>query len=131
MLVYRGRGILIALIAFVCLLAAEFYTRSRFHDDNYYQQHPWPKLVALALAALIVWWFSPQTVPAKSDPQSRPDWLVSSSLPSTPQARERSFLRVPLFRPYDSLFFIPVRFWPLLLCALGVLFYFIPSNNLP
>ena len=131
MIVFRGRGILIAIIPFVCLLGAEVYTRSRYHDDNYYQQHSWPKLVAFVLAALIVWWLSPRSAAAPHDPLSRQEWLVSSSLSQPDSAPERSNWRLTLFRPYDSLFFIPVRFWPLLLCALGVIFYFVPTGGVP
>lgn len=127
MIVYRGRGILIAIIAFACLIAAEFYTRSRFHSDHYYQQHGWPKLAAFAVAALIIWWLSPQSAAPAQSPSAEAA-LMTPSLMNAPPAPERSPFRLDFFRPQDSLFFIPVRFWPLILCLLGVLFYFLPAE---
>jgi len=39
MIIWRGRGILVALIAFGCLLLTEVITRVSFHSDSYYQQN--------------------------------------------------------------------------------------------
>lgn len=129
MIIFRGRGIVVAGIAVACLLAAEVYTRARFHDDNYYQQHGWPKLAAFALAALVTWWLSPQPGTSPQALQSPETGISTPSLMNTPTAPERSSFRVGFFRPQDSLFFVPVRFWPLILCALGVLFYLVPGDS--
>jgi hypothetical protein len=119
MIVHRGRGGLIALIVFLCFLAAEAYTRFRYRDDTYYQTHPWPKLIACLVAAALVWWLSPRDAPAASTGQP------------PPIEPETSSFKLNLFRKTDSLFFIPVEYWPYLLCLLGIVLYFIPGANLP
>ncbi len=131
MIIHRGRGGLIALITFLCLLAAEAFTRIHFHDDSYYQQHPWPKLVACLAAAALVWWLSPRTEKAPVAPHFDRSFLVSHSQESPITETEPSAFKLTLFRDYDSLFFIPVKYWPLLLCALGVVLYFVPDSKLP
>jgi len=131
MIVHRGRGSLIAVIVFVCLFAAEIFTRIQFHDNNYYQQHPWPKSAACLLAAFLVWWLSPRSAPATVLNSTDRQWLVSSSLHTPPLAPESSALKVTIFRETDSLFYIPVKYWPMLLCVLGVVLYFAPNVNLP
>ena len=137
MLIHRGRGGLIALIAFLCPVVLELVTSAQFHNDHYFQQHGWPRLTGFLLAAAIVWWLSPRTVRHRPHPQQQ-DWLVSSSstvpgptssgLTGSSDGAERSPFRPRIFRPTDSLFFIPARFWPLILCALGVLFALIPAD---
>jgi hypothetical protein len=130
MIIHQGRGVLIAIITFLCLLAAEAFTRTHFHDNGYYQQHPWPKLAACLVAAALVWWLSPRKNQAAATPPEQ-SWLVSHSqgLPATEP--EASALKVTLFRDSDSLFFIRVKYWPALLCLLGVVLYFVPDAKLP
>ena len=133
MLIHRGRGGLIALIAFVCLVCTELYTRAQFHDDRYFQQHGWPRLAGFLLAAVIVWWLSPQAAPLRPHPPQQ-DWLVSSSstapgLSGSSGAPKRSRFRPRLFRATDSLFFIPARYWPPILCVLGILAALIPADR--
>ena len=53
---------------------------------------------------------------------------TSSGPAGSSGAAERSPFRPQIFRPTDSLFFIPVRFWPPILCVLGVLFALIPAD---
>jgi hypothetical protein len=127
MLVWRGRGIVIALTAFGCSLAAELFTRARFHDENYYQQHSWPMLAAFWMAALIIWFLAapysePPDVPLK-------DWRDAPGITASAVEPEKSSFRLAFFRPSDSLFFVPARFWPPILFGLGVLFYFIPREG--
>jgi hypothetical protein len=107
MIIWRGRGVLVAIIAFGCLLVIEVITRAWFHDDTYYQQHGWPKLAGFLVAALIVWWLSGSS---------------GSEDTSTPAVQGTT---EPVLRRQDQLFFISVRYWPLLLCVLGVVFYFV------
>ncbi|MGH9729298.1 MAG: hypothetical protein ACRD33_01880 [Candidatus Acidiferrales bacterium] len=108
MLVWRGKGFLIALIAFGCLLLTELAMRSIFVDNLYYQRHGWPKLLGLCIAAALVYvlrsWFG--------------------------YGRDRVFVEKETGQEVrlsleDSLFGIPVRFWPLVLIGLGVIFFFV------
>jgi len=107
MIVWRGRGGLVAIIAFGCLVATELLTRWMFHDDNYYQQHGWPKLISLLVAAGLVWRLSYR----EGD-----EYTITN-----PEKRN------PLLREQDTLFHISVKYWPGILCVLGLISYFIRS----
>jgi hypothetical protein len=100
MIVWRGRGILVAIITFGCLLLTELLTRFFFHDNAYYQRQGWPKLVGFLVAASLVYWLSPRE--------------------GAQDGKRESF-----FREQDTLFHISVKYWPPILCVLGVVFYFI------
>jgi hypothetical protein len=105
MIIWRGRGILVAVITFGCLLVTELLTRSVLHDNTYYQQHGWPKLAGFLVAAGLVWWLSQHEGDDSTGVQN---------------ASRESF-----FREQNTLFLIPVRYWPRILCILGVVFYFV------
>jgi hypothetical protein len=107
MIIWSGRGFIVAVITFGSLVLTEFFTRAQFHDDNYYQHHGWPKLVAFLVSALFVWLLLPS-----------PEEVVRVDLLKNSPKRT-------LFRPKDSLFFMPVRYWPGALLLLGVVFYFV------
>jgi hypothetical protein len=109
MIVWRGRGFLVAIITFGCLLVTELLTRSFYHDNTYYQRNGWPKLAAFLVAAILVWRLSRR---------ERRD-----SVGVQPVTGE------PLLREQDSLFFISVRYWPRILCVLAFVFYFVRSRD--
>ena len=98
MIVWRGRGILVAIITFVCLLITELLTRFFFRNNTYYQQHRWPKLSGFLVAARRI----------GDDPRGI-----------------RDLTREPRLRERDTLFHIAVRYWPPILCVLGIIFYFV------
>jgi|ERR1022692_952145 hypothetical protein len=107
MIVWRGRGILVAIITFGCLLLIELLTRFLSHDNTYYQEHGWPKLAGFLAAASLVYWLSPR---------KRVDFTCTSE-----------WARRFLFREQDTLFHDSVKYWPRILCMLGVAFYFVRS----
>ena len=107
MIIWRGRGVLVAIITFGCLLTTELLTRSYFHDNTYYQQHGWPKLAGFLVAASLVWWLSRRDDSAGDQPVTRE----------------------PLLREQDTLFLISVRYWPRVLCVLAFVFYFVRSRS--
>jgi hypothetical protein len=107
MIIWRGRGIVIALIAFGCLLFTELATETTFSDADYYQTHGWPKLAALWLAALIVY----QMLPWFEVQRTRFGYI-----PGQPEVV-----------PQSELFFVPARFWPQVLIALGVVLLFVKT----
>jgi len=131
MLIHRGRGTFIAIIAILCLAGAEAFTRSLFHYYRYYPQHPWPKFAACLVAAALVRWLSPQKEPAAASTPPQEQWLVSGGEDLSLAQHEPSPFKLTLFRDSDSLFLIPVRYWPALLCALGTILYFVPEAALP
>ena len=96
---------MIAVIAFGCLLASEFLAEAYFHDDAYYQDHGWPKLAGFLLAAAMVWALAKRRAvePGVVEPRGSD----------------------PLLKRSDALFFVPARYWPAILGALGVVFYFV------
>jgi|ERR1035441_6505336 hypothetical protein len=104
MIVWRARGILAAIITFVCILT-ELLTRFFFRNNAYYQQHGWPKLSGFLVAAALV-------------------WLLSRRKGDDPRGI-RGLTREPLLRERDTLFHIAVRYWPPILCVLGIIFYFV------
>jgi hypothetical protein len=108
MIIWHGRGFLVAVIAFGCLLASEFLTESYFHDDAYYQQHGWPKLIGFLIAAAIVGWLGVR-------------WKNELARTMIEKDTGKEFV----IKGNDALFFIPVQYWPAILCALGVVFYFV------
>lgn len=108
MIIWSGIGWIVAVVAFCCLMAAEYLTEAMTGDESYYQAHGWPKLAGFMAAALILF----------------------------PVARFRSGMRdrhlvdketgqEVVMRANDSLFFIPLRHWPYLAVALGVVFLFV------
>jgi hypothetical protein len=108
-IIARGRGVLAGVVAFFSLIAAEFLTERHFHDGNYYQMHGWPKLAGFAVAAMIVGLLGPRNA---GDERA---YLSPGTLDSTE--------RRSVFRDADSFFLIPVRYWPWILCALGIIFF--------
>jgi hypothetical protein len=106
MLIWHGRGGLIALIAFGCLLLTELFTRAAFGDAHYYQTHGWPKLAGFWVAAGLVYalrsWFG----------VGRERILIDKD---TGKEIKMSF--------EADLLFVPARYWPAILLALGILFF--------
>jgi hypothetical protein len=116
MIIWRGRGILVAAITFGSCLTTELLTRACFHSDTYYQRQGWPMLAAFVVAAGAVWRLLPGR---ENQAPTGPDVFTD------PQAVEA---KKSVLRNHDEVFFVPVRFWPFILCALGVIFYFVRSE---
>jgi hypothetical protein len=106
---FRGRGYVAGLITCGCLLAMDGLCGLSYRDAEYYARHGWPKLAAFVLAALVVW------------------CLNSMGREEKLGIVEYDTARRPFFRKQDSFFFVPVQYWPLLLCVLGGVFYFVRS----
>jgi len=107
MISFRGRGWIVGVITVACLLVSDLWTSIQFHDSNYYARNGWPKLAAFWVAAGIVRWMLPR---AEEDEQLGVQELTAQK----PALRER-----------DSFLLLPVKYWPLVLVALGVGFYFV------
>jgi hypothetical protein len=103
-LFWAGKGWFVPAITFASCLAMELVVRAIYHDNTYYQTHGWPILVALFLAAFLV-----QVV-------SR-EWVYSREL------RDVKTGEIVVLRPQHSFLFVPVRFWPTLLCLFGIVFF--------
>jgi hypothetical protein len=106
---FPGRGWIVGLITVACLLLSDLATSIQFHDANYYARNGWPKLAAFWIAAGIVRWLLPR---------HEEDVVLG--------AQEVSGKKAAL-RERDSFLLLPVKYWPLVLLALGIGFYFLKS----
>lgn len=112
MIIWTGRGFLIAVIVFGCLLLSELLTEVHFQNDKYYQQNGWPKLADFLVSAAIVWILGGR-------------WHGQHGAGASVQNHS---MKKYLLRSQDALFFIPVRFWPYLLCLLGIVFFYVQEH---
>jgi len=111
MIIWRGFGIFVGIAGFIGFILAELLTRSLTESDTYYQAHAAPRLGGAVLGAALAFgavkileiWEKPRTV--------------------IDQATGREII----LRRGDSLFFIPVRFWPYIILGIGVVVAFVPE----
>ena len=103
MIIWNGWGFLVAIIVFGCSLLGEIATESFFSNDTYYQSHVWPLTVALLAAAVLV-------------------WLLGLYLGRRPKrvVIDKATGQELVLDGKDDLFFVPVRYWPLLLVAAAI-----------
>jgi hypothetical protein len=105
---WKGRGILVAAVTVGSCIAVQLATEAYYHDESYFQQHGWPKFAALVGAAIIVQMLLPNSAGEHfTDPQL--------SAPA----------RNSILREGDQFFYIPVKHWPMILCALGFVLCFV------
>lgn len=105
MILWRGFGWAVVVITFAALVGAEFGVERVFADDEYYQEHGWPKLVAFVAAAV-------------------PIWLLSNYLgrrPGRVVIDKATGQELTLGNAHD-LFFVPLRYWPAILVLAGLAF---------
>ena len=105
----EGRGILVGLIVGACLLLSDWLTGMYFHSREYYAQHGWPRPAAFFMAAMIV-------------------WLLAGHAGEIVPGSDLNAGRKPFFTRHDTLFFVPVQYWPAILCGLGMVFYFVRGH---
>jgi hypothetical protein len=105
MFVWRGFGLAVVGLTFVSLLLTELGVESLFSDDAYYQEHGWPKLLALVLAAGLVLLLSNHF-------ENRPARIVID---------KETGQEIALKDKHD-LFFVPLRYWPAILVVAGFAF---------
>jgi len=108
MIVWQGKGYLIAVAVFLCSLVMQLATNYLTHDSTYYERAPWPLAIALAIASIIVllmdrFLFEENTLVLIDKATGEEVHLAKT----------------------HSLFFIPMKYWPYILFAisLGVLIY--------
>ena len=107
MLIWSGLGFLVAAIFVACMLVMQLLVDAVSHNDKYYGTHAWPGVAAMALAAGLVWalnrWLEGRPARRLIDPATNKEVIL---------------------RPRHSLFFIPVKYWPVVLLFIGVSFIF-------
>jgi hypothetical protein len=102
MIIWSGKGYYVALIAIGFQVLAIMACRTLFGDPAIYKSSGWPKAVALILAAAVVW-------PLARSLQGRTAYGLDSA------TGERV-----AYTPRDSFFFIPMRYWSIILSLLGL-----------
>jgi hypothetical protein len=112
MIVWRGWGILVVVLAAVPLLVVQLAVDVVL-GHGYYVSHGWPKFVALAQAAMLVWMFA----------------RVLDSRPGRVVVDQQTGQQLTLGGG-DHLFFLPVRYWPALLLLAGIGFGFFGPTSL-
>jgi hypothetical protein len=111
MIIWNGWGFLAAVIAFACWLVTEIGVEAAMNDEEYYQNHGWPKLLGFLVAAVIVWPLG------RALNRKRPERELVD-----PQTGERVILKSG---GGHTLFFIPIEYWAPIFVVLGVVFLFV------
>ena len=105
MIIWTGLGFLVAVIGFVVLVLTELVSEKITGDDQLYQQHGWVILVGMLVAGAVTYGLHRLLLLQKGrtviDKQTGQEVVLRSS---------------------HSLFFIPVKWWPIVFAILGVVF---------
>jgi len=113
LIVWKRRGIFIAVVIFAWLLAIDWATAWYFGDAKFYASHGWPKLLGFWGSAATVFALRRAlgvSIPAGEIALGHPNAMA----PDTPTAQVES-----------ELFFVRARYWPALLAGLGVVLAFV------
>lgn len=105
MLIWSRWGILAAVIPFVCMLVVEMVV-NRIFGFGYFDSNRWPRVLGMWLGAAGV-------------------YVVNSYLKKTQKGVvmiEKETGREVVLKSKDSLFFIDIKYWPLILIGLGFIF---------
>ena len=111
MIIWKGAGFIVAVVAFLMLLLTEFSVEKLFADEKYYQTHGWPKLVALFIAGCIV--------------------LLIGKYLNKKEGKvliEKDTGKEVVLKAEHSLFFINVEYWSYILFVLGFVFLFVTTD---
>ena len=111
MIIWKGAGFIVAVVAFLMLLLTELSVEALFKDETYYQRHGWPKLMAFFIAGCIV--------------------LLIGKYLNKKEGKiliEKDTGKEVVLKAEHSLFFINVEYWSYILFILGVIFLFIRND---
>ena len=107
--IWSGRGLVAGVVGFACLILTQLAVDAGTHDERFFTNHGWPKLVGLWLAAAVVWplgrALNRRTERRLLDPTSGQRVVVRSG-------------------GGHSLFFVPVQHWSVIYLLLGVICLF-------
>jgi hypothetical protein len=106
----RGWGMAIAPLTVVCLLLTQIAINAAMHDGRYYTENGWPKLLGFCVAALCLWMISMKLSSREKVVFERPGFGMTDELPPPQQ---------------NSLFFVDLKYWPVILLVAGIVFYFV------
>jgi hypothetical protein len=103
MFISRGFGMAVVGLTFVALVLTELGVESALSDEQYYQNHGWPKLLGFTVGAALVWLLSNYF-------ERRPARVVI----------DKETGHELTLRDKHDLFFVPLRYWPAILVLAGV-----------
>jgi len=107
MIVWSGFGFLVAIIGLASLVFTEIAFESITKNEQFYQQNSWVILVAMVVAAILTFGLHK---------------LLSLKKPRIVIDKETG--KEMEIRGSHSLFFIPVKWWPILFLILGLVLVF-------
>ncbi len=109
MVIWTRWGIVVGLLGFACLILTQLGVNAAMQDGRFYQDHGWPKMLGLWIAAATSWplgrYMNRDTERHLVDPASGQLVAVHSGGGHT-------------------LFFVPVQYWWVVFLILGVVFAF-------
>lgn len=108
MIIWKGKGFIIALVAFFSLLVTELSVEYLFSNEQYYQEHGWPKLFGFWLTAIITYALS----------------LTFLKTHKRLVVDQKTGEKITLSNS-PTLFFIDIKYLPIVFFVLGVVFFFI------
>jgi hypothetical protein len=102
MITWSGKGYYVLLVAIGCQILAMMACNTILGDITIFKTHGWPKAAALIAAAAVI-------------------WLLAKSLRGRTEygIHKETGERVP-YTPRDTLFFIPMQYWAIVLLLLAV-----------
>ncbi len=104
MIIWSGWGVLAPIGTFILLIITELSTEYFFDNEQYYQQHEWPALVAFIISGIMCWFLGNEL--NKARPSGYLDEETEGEVMITPN---------------HTFFFIPLQFWAFLFPVLGVI----------
>ena len=105
MIIWSGFGFAVAVLGFAALLFTEIISEKITGNDRFYQEHGWVILIGMLVAAALTYGLHRLLL------------LERGRVVIDKQTGQEIVLR-----SNHSLFFIPVRWWPLVFTILGVVF---------
>ena len=105
MVIWKGLGFLVAIIAFAALLLTEIVSEGLTGDEQFYQENSWVILVGMLIAAVLTYGLYRLLLRQKGR-----------------VVIDKETGQEIVLRPSHSLFFVDVKWWPAILVVLGVVF---------
>jgi tryptophan-rich sensory protein len=110
MIIWKGWGILVAVIFFAIGALVGLFTQSFFHNPYYYEENGWPKFLTFSLAAGAVWYLAHYL-------NKKPGRVVI----------DKETSQEITLKPQHDLFFIKLEYWPYILFLIGVILLFVKT----
>ena len=112
MIIWTGFGFLVAIIGFAALVLTELISESIAGNEQFYQQNSWLILVGMTVAAILT--FGLHKILSLKKPKIVIDKKSGEEIE---------------IRGSHSLFFIQVKWWPIVFIILGFVFMFAGGNE--